>query len=535
LNSRSGGQVVSPCTAEGAMAILSVLALLLLPALSVAALPSPQLGFCGPPGGASCEAAAARPEGEGEEEEEGAALLQARRHTGAATLEARRCGRDHASEGSAVDVFVMLSLTTVSRDGTLVDPPSLLANLSKIKETGARGIMVDMWWGITERKPKSYDFSAYRQLFDMCKNLGLEVQIVTSFHQCCNKGDDCYIPLPRFVRKEKHIWFKNALGDRTKAYISLFADDVEVHGRRTPLDMYRDWLAAFKAEFDEELGCLIVEVMLGLGTDGELKYPSYQNPATKWTYPGIGMFQAFDRYALASLQSAAKAVGKGAWGEPPDASVTGDYNSFPEDTKFFKTGGRYETNRGKFFLRWYSQSLINHGTRMMEMARMVLGDGVRISGKIAGVHWWYKTPSHAAELNAGYYNANGVDGYAEIAKAFAKTNGTVVDFTCLEMSDTQPEYASGPQELVLQVQKAAELANVPFTGENALSFYDANGYEQMVSYKPPTGYLKSVTYLRISDVLLEPANLATFTAFVRQMADPGFVTPWSLTEAVSNA
>jgi hypothetical protein len=40
--------------------------------------------------------------------------------------------------------------------------------------------------------------------------------------------------------------------------------------------------------------------------------------------------------------------------------------------------------------------------------------------KIAGIHWWFKSRSHAAELTAGYYNTATRDGYAAIVDLCAK-------------------------------------------------------------------------------------------------------------------
>jgi len=427
----------------------------------------------------------------------------------------------------SVKVFVMMSLKMVNLNGSLTDPDGLRQNLTKVKEAGAAGVMTDVWWGITEPKPKQYNFAPYRQFVQICQDLELEVQMVTSFHQCCEEGSDCFIPLPSFVRDRPGIWFKNTLDNETRAYISLFADDVKV-GDRTPLQMYKDWIEEFKTQFKREVGAVITEIMLGMGTDGELKYPSYENPASEWIFPGIGMFQASDQYALVDLQKAALAAGNKSWGVPPSPESTGDYNSLPNETAFFRDGGEYQTEHGRFFLNWYSQALIHHGTSMLEMARGVLGSGVKISGKIAGVHWWYKTASHAAELNAGFYNANNVDGYRLITESFTRSNA-VVDFTCLEMTDASqdPAYNCGPQELVQQVMRATESSGLRFSGENALGFYDASGYKQMVTYKPPTGYLDSVTYLRISDEFLEPENLKIFEVFVAQMKSDSFVTPFS--------
>jgi len=447
-----------------------------------------------------------------------------------------------AAEGSnSVGVFVMMSLTMVdSKTGKLSDPAALRSNLTEIKKTGAVGVMTDVWWGITEPTPKGYNFDPYRQLVDMLRELGLKVQFVTSFHQCgteaaARQPGNCYIPLPAWVRKQPGIWFKNALGDETKAYISLFADDVRIEGR-TPVQLYEDWMVALRDAFQEDISAGVVsQVMVGMGTDGELKYPSYENGP--WTFPGIGMFQAFDQHALASLARAVKlANAPASWAEPPCADVTGNSNSFPNQTEYFSVeGGGWTTDQAKFFLDWYSGALIRHGNAVLAKARQVFGPAIRLSGKISGVHWWYKYPSHAAELTAGYYNANGVDGYGRLAEMFKKTGDVIVDFTCLEMTDaSQPPYCDcGPQELVLQVQSASKNAGVPFTGENALTFYTAEGYDQMVSYKPPTGFLQSVTYMRVSNELLQEENLRVFSSFVSKMQNPLMVTPWTVLGTVA--
>jgi hypothetical protein len=69
-------------------------------------------------------------------------------------------------------------------------------------------------------------------------------------------------------------------------------------------------------------------------------------------------------------------------------------------------------------LQWYSQALVKHGDRMMAAAckafygpesleapkRKQKAGEVKVSLKCAGIHWWYKSRSHGAELTAGYYN-----------------------------------------------------------------------------------------------------------------------------------
>ena len=45
-----------------------------------------------------------------------------------------------------------------------------------------------------------YDWSGYRQLFELIKSMGLKIQAVLSFHACGgNVGDSAQIPLPRWV------------------------------------------------------------------------------------------------------------------------------------------------------------------------------------------------------------------------------------------------------------------------------------------------------------------------------------------------
>jgi beta-amylase len=170
----------------------------------------------------------------------------------------------------------MMPLTVVTNEGYVNNDPHLSWQLDKLKEANADGFMVDVWWGLTEKQPKQYDFSAYEKLVSMAEQRGMRVQLVASFHQCGgNVGDDCFIPLPSFVTGESDIWFKDQHGNENKEYISFFADEVAVGDDRSPLNMYGDWLSALSATFSDKLGGTIAEVQVGLGPCGELRYPSY--------------------------------------------------------------------------------------------------------------------------------------------------------------------------------------------------------------------------------------------------------------------
>ena len=57
-------------------------------------------------------------------------------------------------------------------------------------------------WGIAEPAPRRYNWSGYRQLFQLVQDHGLKVQAVMSFHACGgNVGDSTHIPLPSWVLK----------------------------------------------------------------------------------------------------------------------------------------------------------------------------------------------------------------------------------------------------------------------------------------------------------------------------------------------
>lgn len=102
---------------------------------------------------------------------------------------------------------------------------------------------------------------------------------------------------------------------------------------------------------------------------------------------------------------------------------------------------------------------------------------VNISIKIAGIHWWYMTQSHAAEMTAGYYNTKEHCGYTDIINLCSRYNANLI-LTCVEMCDEQhPEYARcSPRRLLHQIQEIASKLNVRLSGENALPiFYGISG------------------------------------------------------------
>ena len=143
---------------------------------------------------------------------------------------------------------------------------------------------------------------------------------------------------------------------------------------------------------------------------------------------------------------------------------------------------------------------------------------------MAGVHWWFKSRSHAAELTAGYYNARGRDGYAPLMRALAAA-GARCSFTCVEMRDCEhpPEGRCSPQGLLRQVLGCAERHGVPLSGENALQRYDADAFDRIAESAfgraGRAGRMEQLTFLRMGDLMFD--NWPSFTAFVRRMKGSG--------------
>jgi len=458
---------------------------------------------------------------------------------------------------SGCPVYVMLPLDTVwvvERDGKKVSvlkkERSLEIALHTLKQAGVEGVMVDVWWGIVERAgPGTYDFSAYKRLFYKVAAAGLKVQAVMSFHAAGgNVGDTCKIPLPKWVleigEKNPDIFYTDKSGHRNRECLSLGCDEVPLFWGRTPVEVYRDFIDAFCDKFQHLFGTVLTEITVGLGPAGELRYPSYPEGDGRWRFPGVGEFQCYDKYMLEDLKRAADTAGHSEWGlsGPHDA---GHYNSSSWETGFFVSqGGSWSAPYGHFFLSWYSGLLVKHAERILTAAQQVLNrhgrprvfralkeatDGhivyefqpaCKLGMKLAGVHWWFKSRAHAAELTAGYYNTRDRDGYEPIIEVLSKVNARL-SFTCVEMRDCEhpPEGRCSPQALLQQVIESAEEHGVPLAGENALQRYDDYAFERIAESafgrNARAGRLEQVTFLRMGDLMFD--NWDAFSRFLNRM------------------
>ncbi|KAE8670105.1 Beta-amylase [Hibiscus syriacus] len=336
---------------------------------------------------------------------------------------------------------------------------------------------------------------------------------IMSFHRCgSNVGDGVTIPLPKWVldigETDPDIFYTNWRGNRNEEYLTISVDHQPTFDGRTAIQMYNDYIKSFRENMSDFLEAgLLIDIEVGLGPAGELRYPSYTG-TQGWVFPG-------------------------------------EYNDTPGTTEFFGLNWTYLTEKGKFFLTWYSNKLINHGDNILDEANKgFLGCKVKLAAKTAGIQWWYKSPSHAAELTSGYYNLKDRDGYRPIARILSR-HYAIFNFTCLEMrnSEQRADAKCGPQELVqrLNAPAAAYIGSewmleraarsswreqLEVAGENALSRYDINGYNQILLNSRPNGIdrdckpkriMYGVTYLRLSEELLKDKNFKIFKTFVKKM------------------
>lgn len=437
-------------------------------------------------------------------------------------------GRDFAGT-PYIPIFLMLPLGVINIKCELVDSDSLLKQLRIMKSINVDGIMVDCWWGIVEaHAPQEYNWNGYKKLFQIVRDLKLKLQVVMSFHECGgNFGDDVCIPLPHWVaeigRSNPDIFFTDREGRRNPECLSWGIDKERVLRGRTAVEVYFDFMRSFRVEFNDffEDG-IISMVEVGLGPCGELRYPS--NPVKHgWRYPGIGEFQCYDQYLLKNLRKAAEARRYSFWARGPDNA--GCYNSQPYETGFFCDGGDYDGYYGRFFLNWYSQVLVDHGDRVLSLAKLAF-EGTCIAAKLSGIHWWYKTTSHAAELTAGFYNPCNRDGYSPIV-TMLKKHGAALNFACaevpmLEQQDGFFDALADPEGLVWQVLNAAWDVCIPVVSENFRPCHDREGYNRILeSAKPsndPDGrHFSNFTYLRLTPLLTEALNFLEFGRFVKGM------------------
>nr|GMD98541.1 beta-amylase 8 [Ipomoea batatas] len=174
--------------------------------------------------------------------------------------------------------------------------PASFDSLVLLKSLNIDGVVVNCWWGIVERrKNQKYEWSGYRELFDIIRDMELKLQVVMAFNAYAGNDFNVDIPLPEWVLKigkdNPEIFFTDRVGRWNTDCLSWGIDRERILEHRTGQEVYYEFMRSFRAEFtDLFTGGLIDAVEIGLGASGELKYPSFSE-RNGWRFPGIGEFQ----------------------------------------------------------------------------------------------------------------------------------------------------------------------------------------------------------------------------------------------------
>ncbi|KAJ6808776.1 putative beta-amylase 8 [Iris pallida] len=428
-----------------------------------------------------------------------------------------------------IPVYVTLPTGTVNSYCQLVDPEALQQELRHLKALHVDGVVVNCWWGIVEGwTPHKYQWSGYREMFNVIQEFQLKVQVVLAFHEHEANGSGAMpITLPKWVleigKDNQDIFFTDREGRRNTQSLTWGIDKERVLNGRTGIEVCFDFMRSFRTEFDDLFeGGLISAVEIGLGASGELKYPSFPEKMG-WRYPGVGEFQCYDRYSQQNLRRAAKLRGHSIWARGPNNA--GHYNSRPHETGFFCDRGDYDSYYGRFFLHWYAQTLIDHVDQVLSLASLAF-EGTQLVVKIPAVYWWYKTSSHAAELTAGFYNPTNQDGYSPVFHTLKKHSATMKFFFAGPRSSYSTENEdtfADPEGLSWQVLNSAWERGLTVAGQSILPCLDSEACIRVVETAKPRNdpdgrHLSFFTYQLSSPIFTQGATfLSELDNFIKCM------------------
>ncbi|GMH08363.1 hypothetical protein Nepgr_010203 [Nepenthes gracilis] len=416
-----------------------------------------------------------------------------------------------------IELFVGLPLDAVSECNTVNHVRAIAAGLKALKLMGVDGVELPVWWGVVEKDSMGqYEWSGYRAIAELVEKMGLKMHVLFCFHA----NREPKIPLPNWVSQIGEtlpsIFFADRLGQQYKECLSLAVDDLPVLNGKTPIQVYQEFCNSFKSAFAHFMGSTITGITMGLGPDGELRYPSDHRVAKSSKTPGVGEFQCYDNNMLCHLKRHAETTGNPLWGLSGPHDVP-SYNQPPTVNNFFKEqGGSWETPYGDFFLSWYSSQLISHGDRLISLASSIFSDKtVTVSGKLPLVHSWYKARSHPSELTAGFYNTANRDGYEAVAQMFARNSCRMI-LPGMDLLDAHHPSGSSPQSLLEQMKAACVKYGVRVSGQNTSVSQVPSCFQQIKrNLSEGNVAVDLFSYQRMGADFFSPKHFPLFTEFVR--------------------
>ncbi|KAB8106767.1 hypothetical protein EE612_041253 [Oryza sativa] len=460
---------------------------------------------------------------------------QARRGGGRDELSAAGLGRflgyataDHKNKNHEVDdleparLFVGLPIDTVTDGATVNSARGVTSGMRAVKLLGADGVELPVFWSVAQpESPDRFSWAGYRAVADMARDEGLSLRVTLHFHGSPGGA----VPLlPVWVSAaaadDPDILFTDRSGGRHDDCLSFAVDELPVIHGRSPLDCYDAFFRSFADAFQDLFDSTITDVTVGLGPNGELRYPSYPPGSDGQGFTGVGEFQCYDRYMLEQLRRHAAEAGEPLWGlsGPHDAPRYGDS---PDACGFFNDhGGSWQSAYGDFFLSWYAGQLVGHGDRVLAVANGALGDTpVEASAKVPFMHWWHGARSRPAEAVAGFYKSGGKNGYSPVAKMFARRGCTViVPGMDVCMNKQHRITGSSPDQLLVQIKNACRRHGARIAGENAsLVVTHTSSFSRIRSNVLTAERMRPghFTYQRMGEAFFSPEHWPAFVEFVR--------------------
>ncbi|XP_044964447.1 inactive beta-amylase 9 [Hordeum vulgare subsp. vulgare] len=423
----------------------------------------------------------------------------------------------------AVRLFVGLPINSVT-DGAVVNSArGVEAGIRAVKLLGVDGVELQVFWSVVQpESPDKFSWAGYRAVADMARDEGLSLRVSLRIHG--SPGGN--VPkLPSWVgaaaAKDGDILFTDGSGGRHEDCLSFAVDELPVLSGMSPLQRYEAFFRSFVDAFDDLFESTITDVTVGLGPNGELRYPSYPPGSDANSFIGVGEFQCYDKYMLAQLKQHAEALGNPMWGLSGPHDTPG-YHESPDSRDFFRDHGLWDSPYGDFFLSWYAGKLLSHGDRVLGMASRVFGSKpVELSAKVPFMHWWHGAKSRPAEAVAGFYKSNKKNGYSPVAKVFAQHGCTmVVPGMDVCMNKQQRNTGSSPDKLMVQIKNACRRHGTRIAGENAsLVMTHTSSFSRIKSNIVTAERMRPsfFTYRRMGAEFFSPEHWPPFMEFVRSV------------------
>jgi beta-amylase len=304
--------------------------------------------------------------------------------------------------------FAVLAPLFMDDDEQIDTFKSQLIDASK---KGVQAVSVDVWWGkVQPTSQNNFDWGYYEKVFSMIKHADLKIVPIISLHRCgpnLECGGSGAINVPAWVFDlATDMKYLSEKGVTHEDAVSVWAtQDAKV------LAAFKGFISAFADEFHQKaLEGEFLEINVSLGTSGELRYPSYDEPGCG--FPTRGCFQFYDaragedfrNYALNRFGSLSEVNKR--WGT---RLASKSEIRVPQDPAAFANNKDYQnTNYGLDLIDWYNSSLVAHGRRLLEASAGALTAAgipasVPLGMKIPGVHWQMQntTTPRLAEIAAG--------------------------------------------------------------------------------------------------------------------------------------